>query len=123
MAIAAGHCAVDAKYKKAPASNGRTSITRDVSTLVSLAKGLKREEVMSSDAYIADASAVEVPSVHHARNSEEAAALKGFIVIAALVVAATIGLGATYGMAGVGALAIALAGAMLVFLVYMTAGE
>ncbi len=78
---------------------------------------------MSSDAYIANASTADLSSVHHARNSEEAAALKGFIVIASLIVAATIGLGATYGIAGVGALAIALSGAMLVFLVFMTAGE
>ncbi len=78
---------------------------------------------MSSDAYIADASAGEVPASHHATNSDEAAALKGFILIASLVVATAVGLGATYGMAGVGALAIALAGAMLVFLVYLTAGE
>jgi hypothetical protein len=78
---------------------------------------------MSSDAYIADASAVEIPNIHHAANSEESAALKGFIAIASLVVAAAIGLAATYGMAGVGALAIVLAGAMLVFLVYLTAGE
>ncbi len=78
---------------------------------------------MSSDAYIADASGVEVPAIHHAANSEEAAALKGFILIASLIVAAAVALGATYGLAGVGALAIALAGAMLVLLVYLTAGE
>jgi hypothetical protein len=78
---------------------------------------------MSSDAFSANASVAEVSSVHHVDQSEEAAALKGFIVIASLVVAAAVGLGATVGLAGVGALAIALAGAMLVFLVYLTAGE
>ncbi|MCI4677379.1 hypothetical protein K9U39_00375 [Rhodoblastus acidophilus] len=76
---------------------------------------------MSSDAFIADASVVEVPSVEHADNTE-AAALKGFMIIAALIVAAAVVLGLTFGLAGVGALAIASAGAMLVLLVVLTAG-
>jgi hypothetical protein len=114
---------MSAKYKNASALNRRVAWARDVSAIVGLATGPKKEEAMSSDAYTADASAVEIPAAHHATSSEEATARKVFIVIASLVVAATVGLGAAYGMAGVGALAIALAGAMLVFLVYLTAGE
>lgn len=72
---------------------------------------------MSSNSHNADASAT-----HHARNSEEAAALKGFIAIALLVVVAGVGLAATYGMAGVGALAIALTGAMLLLIVLVASG-
>ncbi|WP_298426203.1 hypothetical protein [Rhodoblastus sp.] len=78
---------------------------------------------MSSDAIIADASVAEIPSVQHVDNAEEAAALKGFIIIASLIVAAVVALGATYGLAGVGALAIAGAGSMLVLLVVLTAGN
>ncbi len=72
---------------------------------------------MSSDSHNADASAP-----HHVRNAEEATALKAFIAIVLLVVVALVGLAATYGMAGVGALAIALTGAMLVLIVVVTFG-
>lgn len=55
-------------------------------------------------------------------NAEEAAALKGFILIALLIVVAAVVLGFTFGLAGIGALAIFASGAMLLILVYLTAG-
>jgi len=59
---------------------------------------------------------------HSADTSEEASALKGFLAIVLVVVLAAVGLGLKFGLAGIGALAIAASGAMLALLVILTAG-
>ena len=71
---------------------------------------------MSSDATIAKAAHV-VPA-----DNSEAKAIKVFIAIVLAVVAVAAVLGLTFGLAGIGALAIAAAGAMLVICVVLTAG-
>ncbi|HUO55221.1 MAG TPA: hypothetical protein VMU18_10795 [Rhodoblastus sp.] len=58
----------------------------------------------------------------HATNTEEAAALKAFILIVLVILAVAVVLGLTMGLAGIGALAIVASGAMLVLLVYVTQG-
>jgi len=73
---------------------------------------------MSRDASIATASVAS----EHARNTEEASAMKAFLLIVALVIAAAVVLGFTFGLAGIGALAILMAAAMLVVCVLLTAG-
>lgn len=55
-------------------------------------------------------------------NAEEAAALKGFLLIVLVIVLAAVALGLTMGLAGIGLLAIIATGAMLAILVYLTAG-
>jgi hypothetical protein len=59
---------------------------------------------------------------HSVDTSEEASALKGFLAIVLVVVLAAVGLGLKFGLAGIGALAIAASGAMLALLVILTAG-
>jgi hypothetical protein len=71
---------------------------------------------MSREASIANISAAK-----HDVN-EEAATLKAFLAIVAAVIVAAVGLGLTFGLAGIGGLAIFLAGTMLVVCVLLTAG-
>lgn len=71
---------------------------------------------MSSEATIANTHAVD-----HA-DASEATALKVFVAIVALVIGAAAGLGLTFGLAGIGALAICAAGVMLLICVMLTAG-
>lgn len=54
--------------------------------------------------------------------SEEAGALRAFIAIVLAVVVSLVGLGVTTGLAGIGAFAILLTFAMLLFLAVLTTG-
>jgi hypothetical protein len=65
---------------------------------------------------------VSMSSDAHPADNSEAAALKAFIAIVALVLIVAVVLGLTFGLAGIGALAIFAAGAMLVLCVVLTAG-
>jgi hypothetical protein len=58
----------------------------------------------------------------HSADPAEASALKGFLAIVLVVLLAAVGLGLKFGLAGIGALAIAASGAMLALLVILTAG-
>ena len=58
----------------------------------------------------------------HPADNSEATALKAFFAIVALVLVVAVVLGLTFGLAGIGALAIFAAGAMLVLCVVLTAG-
>lgn len=71
---------------------------------------------MSSNATIAKNAPAE-----HADNTE-AKAIKVFLAIVALVIAVYVGAGLTFGLAGVGAIAICMTGLMLLICVLLTQG-
>lgn len=58
----------------------------------------------------------------HSAENTEATALKVFIAVVLLILVAAVVLGMTFGLGGIGALAIFGAGAMLVMCIFLTAG-
>jgi hypothetical protein len=58
----------------------------------------------------------------HTADNSEAAAIKVFVAVVLLVIVAAVVLGMTFGMAGIGALAIAASAAMLILCVALTKG-